>query len=446
MNPEDSIDDSERIKLLMEQFKSKVFQSKDEIFSALDAIGKIISRNSDFLNSTQLSVATDCLRVIRQACPQGADVQSYIVNALPVIGFIESVFTTALKDANKQLYLVSLQVLANLIINHSSNQQVIWGHFNQLLVKFLQASDFPHKDMCLMLLHNIYCVGGLIQDNGKDFLKLLLQILEEEIHNGKSTIPEFLQLFLEHFVTKQKRVTPMYMLLSSNERILLLNFVSDLIKENHSGDTVVTTELLQCISKEFKKKSDCILKTETTYLNCIEPKEVMALVEVISQASADKSYKHVFADDGSLFLNIGCLLRNVQALGKNGENIFSPIQKLEQIAPSSTSNAEFEADVSYSLKTMLVRSIGNLACRNSKNQDLAREMEIMMAVLDCTHMDARNPLIKEWSILAIRNLCEGNMENQQLIASLTKVGDADNSDILKEFNIDLGSMRINPSV
>jgi len=54
-------------------------------------------------------------------------------------------------------------------------------------------------------------------------------------------------------------------------------------------------------------------------------------------------------------------------------------------------------------------------------------------------------VIKEWSILAIRNLCEGNVENQELIASLTKVGDADNSDILKEFNIDLGSMRINPS-
>ncbi len=51
--------------------------------------------------------------------------------------------------------------------------------------------------------------------------------------------------------------------------------------------------------------------------------------------------------------------------------------------------------------------------------------------------------MKEWSILAIRNLCEGNMENQQLVASLTKVGDADNSEILKEFNIDLGSMRIN---
>lgn len=44
--------------------------------------------------------------------------------------------------------------------------------------------------------------------------------------------------------------------------------------------------------------------------------------------------------------------------------------------------------------------------------------------------------------MAIRNICEGNKENQAIVASLTKVGDADNSDILKEFNIEFGSMRI----
>lgn len=47
--------------------------------------------------------------------------------------------------------------------------------------------------------------------------------------------------------------------------------------------------------------------------------------------------------------------------------------------------------------------------------------------------------------MAIRNICEGNKENQAIVASLTKVGDADNSDILKEFNIEFGSMRIGES-
>ena len=50
-------------------------------------------------------------------------------------------------------------------------------------------------------------------------------------------------------------------------------------------------------------------------------------------------------------------------------------------------------------------------------------------------------MIREWSILAIRHFCEDNLENQEIIANLTKLGDADN-DILKEFNLDMGSLRI----
>lgn len=296
--------------------------------------------------------------------------QCYIVNDLPVVAYIHDVINNPSDDKINQTTIVSLQVLANLTINNTANQQSVWNTFNQFFLTYLTKVGYPHKDICRMIIHNIYCVGGLFQDRGKEFLKILLQNLDEEIQNVNGTLPEFLQIFLEYFVTKQKRISPMYLTLSSSERILMLNFIADYIKEDHSNNSPVTTELLQCISKEFKKKSDCILKTETTYLNRIEPKEVMALLEVISQASGDKSYERVFADDGSLFLNIGCLLRNVQALGKKGENIFSPIQKLEQIAPSSTSGSGIETDVSYSLKTMLVRAVGNLAYRNVKNQDL----------------------------------------------------------------------------
>lgn len=36
------------------------------------------------------------------------------------------------------------------------------------------------------------------------------------------------------------------------------------------------------------------------------------------------------------------------------------------------------------------------------------------------------------------------MENQQIISQLTKVGDS-TSDTVQEFNLDLGSLRINPN-
>lgn len=53
-------------------------------------------------------------------------------------------------------------------------------------------------------------------------------------------------------------------------------------------------------------------------------------------------------------------------------------------------------------------------------------------------------VMKEWSILAIRNACIGCPEIQQVIANLTQQGPAQN-DILTELNLDMGSLRINPS-
>lgn len=337
----------------------------------MDRTAIILQRNSESLVTKQIII--DCLRIFRQCCPLGAEVQTYIVRSLSVDVFIHDLILSDLHAQIDQITTVSLQVLANLVINNTDNQLAVWNKFNQFFINHLSETGYPHKDICRMIIYNIYCVGGLLQDQGLEFLKILLRNLDEHIQNKDCTLPDFLQIFLEHFITKQKRIASMYLKLDSTDRILMLHFLVDHIKEGHSNGSPVSTELLQCVCKEFKKKSDCVLKTETTYLNRIEPKEVMALLEVIAQASGEKCYGNVFGDDGSLFLNAGCLLRNIQALGKQSENVFSPIQKLEQIAPSSTaSGSSIETDISYSLKTMLVRTVGNLAYRNMKNQDLVR--------------------------------------------------------------------------
>lgn len=185
-----------------------------------------------------------------------------------------------------------------------------------------------------------------------------------------------------------------------------------------------------------------MLKTEASYVNSIHPREVCALLEVICLISGNDHYSHILATDSSLFLNAGCLLITINQLGGQSENIFTPVSKLGQVAPNSNEDTTIERDVSFELKSMLVRTIGNLAYQNPRNQELARDMDILLAVLNCTNVDARNPLIKEWGVLAIRNLCWQCPENQAMIRQLTKIGDADNSEILKEFNLDLGSMRI----
>lgn len=213
---------------------------------------------------------------------------------------------------------------------------------------------------------------------------------------------------------------------------------------------------------EFKRKSDCILKTVTSYVESINPEIVVSLLDVISIASGQEKYLRVLKEDRSLFLNLGCLLQSLHKIGKAGQNMFAPIQKLEVMVPTTNHSADYEKEISYSFKTKLVKTIANLSYRNKKNQEFAREMDIMLSIFECSNADARNPcksinsiqslmsllnplffipVIKEWSILAIRNLCEDNDENQEMIRNLTKVGDAENP-LLKEFGLDTGTLRI----
>lgn len=188
-------------------------------------------------------------------------------------------------------------------------------------------------------------------------------------------------------------------------------------------------------------KSDGILKTIATQVESIDPEMVIILLDIIATMTSQEKYLQLLKNDNSLFLNLGCLLQALHKIGKDTRNIFTPIQKLDAMLPSSEEKTDIECEISYTFKTKLVRALANLSYRNQRNQELAREMEIMQSIFECTNVDARNPLIKEWSILAIRNLCEENSENQEIVRQLTRVGDAANP-VLQEFGIESGVFRI----
>lgn len=73
--------------------------------------------------------------------------------------------------------------------------------------------------------------------------------------------------------------------------------------------------------------------------------------------------------------------------------MFTPVQKIEEILKVKQGNSELniEQDISFTLKSSLVKALANLSYKNKKNQNLARDMQIMAAILECTNLDARNP-------------------------------------------------------
>lgn len=77
----------------------------------------------------------------------------------------------------------------------------------------------------------------------------------------------------------------------------------------------------------------------------------------------------------------------------------------------------------FGYRKELVRFVGNVVYKNKSLKDAVREFkkgEIcgLHLILNAAGYDDNNPYIREWSVFAIRNLCEFNEENQNIISSL----------------------------
>jgi hypothetical protein len=105
-------------------------------------------------------------------------------------------------------------------------------------------------------------------------------------------------------------------------------------------------------------------------------------------------------------------------------------------------------DMTFGLKKEIITIIGNLCYKHKGIQDEIRELGGIPIILNHTSVDENNPFIREWSILAIRNLCENNSENQGLIASLQPKGVVENELLnklgLKAELLPSGKLKITP--
>ncbi|XP_072945427.1 uncharacterized protein [Epargyreus clarus] len=95
-----------------------------------------------------------------------------------------------------------------------------------------------------------------------------------------------------------------------------------------------------------------------------------------------------------------------------------------------------ERHVAFGFKATLVRTLANLCWKNQENKRQMRELEVIPVLLDCCNIDARNPLIMQWVIFAVRNLCENCPENKEVISKIQLQGPMDN-ELLAEMGLTL---------
>lgn len=81
----------------------------------------------------------------------------------------------------------------------------------------------------------------------------------------------------------------------------------------------------------------------------------------------------------------------------------------------------------HNIACSLIRIIGNLAFRHHAAQEEARELGVPQLILGQCAINPDYPYKREWGMLAIRNLCEGNMATQEMLEGLENRGPAPNN-------------------
>ncbi|XP_012258551.2 uncharacterized protein LOC105687468 [Athalia rosae] len=354
-------------------------------------------------------------------------------------------------DDKLEILRLSIQFLCNLC--KSPPQCIFDEQFKKTMIVFIQHEHLPVQRAACAFVHNALTLFQEMYytDFEKDSLTLSL------IKPVKLGIPSAIDA-LKYLLKDPVRLCSIYKDLPTDDRLYLLELIYQELRETGFETSAIkfSSESISFLSNRFKRKSDCVLKTVNSYMDGTEPMEIMILLDILgvltSITSEDKNFVVTLQNDKSLLINCIFLLKSLHMIGKEGDNFFTPVQRLNELAPSGSivkdlngetqnenaarRSGDIQSHPAFGFKAGLIRLIGNMVHKHKGNQELLRETDGIPLLLDSCNMDARNPLIMQWTILAMRNVCENNTANQEVVRGLTKIGVADNN-VLREMGITL---------
>ncbi|XP_063918896.1 ataxin-10 [Zophobas morio] len=347
------------------------------------------------------------------------DVQKYLSND-SFLNNVKIICESSL--VTNDILQVVLQFLINLVVSNEIAAKKVYAVFQNQIFGSLKQNVNTYENSAL--LYNISLHHAIELDF--DMYVCILQL-----YDNRNNI-EFLHFLIEKFITYDNFWTN-YKKIDLHRRLVVLGVIRE--KQIKGEKLDLCDYALQTLSNSFINSASIIFQTVSSNENDLEPYEVSELLQVISSLSSDDSYLKKLQNDKDLLINVGVVLINIHKLGKDTENYFSSIQSLSEVRQPTQQMSKHPA---FGFKADLIRIIGNLCWKNRTMQDLVREAELIPVVLECCNMDARNPFIMQWGILAVRNLCENNLENQKIIAGLHQEGTV-SSTVLEEMGLTLHS-------
>ncbi len=161
--------------------------------------------------------------------------------------------------------------------------------------------------------------------------------------------------------------------------------------------------------------------------------EVLALEEEEGMGGGRRvaSVRDRLVEQGLVRLVLALLERE----GGKADGVIPPMQGTAAAAAgSATTGGETASCGREGRKAQLIRVLGNVCHGCPAAQEEVRVRGGLPLILNHCNVDSANPMLREWALFLVRNLCEGNAANQEAIAALQPQA-AVQSEALKEMRM-----------
>ncbi|KAE8654123.1 ARM repeat superfamily protein, putative isoform 2 [Hibiscus syriacus] len=442
----------EALEILIQASRDAVGRAELALRNILPSVLKLVE---SLHRTSSREYLIQSLKLLRNLCAGGVANQNSFLeqNGIETVATVLRSAALA-SDLELGIIRISLQVLANVSLAGVEHQQVIW--LELFPNEFFMLASIPSQEtsdpLCMILytccggrpgLATELCrysglpiVAGLIRTVAsvgfrEDWFKLLLsRLCLEDIH-----FPSLFFKLCEGNASENRGNTALGDNYFSSEQAFLLRIMSEILNER-IDEVRVPDDSVSCVLEIFKRSLTIVdfttrgksgLPTGSTSVDVMGYS--LIILRDICAGDSVGDLKKDSVDVGMLLSNelldiLLSLLRDLE-LPSTIRKTLKDSENQEQILPSSKlcPYKGFRRD--------LVAVIGNCAYRSKIVQDEIRQKNGIPLLLQQCVTDDDNPYLREWGIWSVRNLLEGNAENQQTLADLQLQGTVDTPELTR---------------
>nr|AGG38113.1 maternal effect embryo arrest 50 protein [Dimocarpus longan] len=343
---------------------------------------------------------------------------------------------TALRpDPDFEVIRIGLQVLANVSVAGQKHQQAIWSRcFPDLFVSLAGLQSRQTCDPLCMLVYT--CCDG-----SPELYQVICDILVQIICTVCSVGfgEDWFKLLVSRLCLEDVYFPVLFSKLKdasvgddgfSSEQGFLLRVVSDIVNERIE-EIRAPRDFALCVLGIFRKSVglvDFFSRVKSGLpTDCVSVNVLGYSVSILRDVCAREDPSGCDSEDDV----VGRLLSS--GLIELFLSLLCDLEPPAIIRKAMRVSEKEEGTSSYSAKTCpymgfrkdIVAVIGNCAYRRKHVQDEIRERNGILLLLQQCVADEENPFLREWGIWSVRNLLEGNAENQQVVADLEVQGSVD---------------------